>query len=99
MRSTALPALRDSTNIRKRNPAQDRPHRSRRGAFERVPRDRDGTFDPQILKKRQRRLTGVDQIVLSSYARGLRTGEITAYFAEIYGAAVSKETVGASPRK
>ena len=64
-----------------------------------VPRDRDGSFEPQIVKKRQRRLTGVDQIVLSSYAKGLRTGEITAYFAEIYGAAVSKETVGASPRK
>ena len=34
-----------------------------------VPRDRDGTFEPQIVKKRQRRLNGVDEIVLSLYAR------------------------------
>jgi putative transposase len=43
-----------------------------------VPRDRDGTFEPQIVKKRQRRLNGVDEIVLSLYAKGLTTGEISA---------------------
>jgi putative transposase len=58
-----------------------------------VPRDRDGTFKPQIVKKRQRRLSGVDEVVLSLYAKGLTTGEISAHFAEIYGASVSKETV------
>jgi putative transposase len=58
-----------------------------------VPRDREGTFEPQIVKKRQRRLTGVDEIVLSLYAKGMTTGEISAHFAEIYGASVSKETV------
>jgi transposase-like protein len=58
-----------------------------------VPRDRDGTFEPQIVKKRQRRLSGVDEIVLSLYAKGLTTGEISAHFAEIYGASVSKETI------
>jgi transposase-like protein len=58
-----------------------------------VPRDREGTFEPQIVAKRQRRLTGVDEIVLSLYAKGLTTGEISAHFAEIYGASVSKETV------
>src|SRR5215472_3281067 len=58
-----------------------------------VPRDRDGTFEPQIVRKRQRRLSGVDQIVLSLYAKGLTTGEISAHFAEIYGASVSKETI------
>ena len=58
-----------------------------------VPRDRDGTFEPQIVKKRQRRLTGVDEIVLSLYAKGLTTGEISAHFEQIYGAKVSKETV------
>ena len=45
------------------------------------------------MKKRQRRLTGVDEIVLSLYAKGLTTGEISAHFAEIYGASVSKETI------
>jgi putative transposase len=58
-----------------------------------VPRDRDGTFEPQIVKKRQRRIGDVDEIVLSLYAKGLTTGEISAHFAEIYGASVSKETV------
>jgi putative transposase len=58
-----------------------------------VPRDREGTFDPVIVKKRQRRLNGVDEIVLSLYANGLTTGEISAHFAQIYGASVSKETV------
>ena len=55
-----------------------------------MPRDRAGTFEPQIVKKRQRRLTGVDEIVLSLYAKGLTTGEISAHFAEIYGASVSQ---------
>jgi putative transposase len=58
-----------------------------------VPRDRDGTFEPQIVRKRQRRLTGVDEMVLSLYAKGLTTGEISAHFAEIYGASVSRETI------
>ncbi len=58
-----------------------------------VPRDRASTFEPQIVKKRQRRLNGVGQIVLSLYAKGLTTGEISAHFAEIYDASVSKETI------
>jgi putative transposase len=58
-----------------------------------VPQDRESTFEPRIVKKRQRRLTDVDEIVLSLYAKGMTTGEISAHFAEIYGALVSKETV------
>ena len=58
-----------------------------------VPRDVDASFQPAIVRKRQRRLTGVDQIVLSLSARGLTTGEISAHFAEVYGASVSRETV------
>jgi transposase-like protein len=58
-----------------------------------VPRDRAATFEPQIVRKRQRRLSGVDEVVLSLYAKGLTTGEISAHFAEIYGASVSKETI------
>jgi transposase-like protein len=58
-----------------------------------VPRDRDGSFTPHIVKKRQRRLGEVDEIVLSLYARGLTTGEISAHFRDIYGASVSKETI------
>ncbi|MFJ9523781.1 IS256 family transposase [Kitasatospora sp. NPDC101801] len=58
-----------------------------------VPRDRDGSFEPQIVKKRQRRLTGVDEMVLSLSARGLTHGDISAHLAEVYGASVSKTTI------
>ena len=58
-----------------------------------VPRDRDGTFEPQIVRRRQRRLSGVDEMVLSLYAKGLTTGEISAHFHQIYGVSVTKETI------
>ena len=51
-----------------------------------VPRDTNSSFEPQIVKKRQRRLTGVDEIVLSLTAKGLTTGEVAAHFADVYGA-------------
>ncbi|TWF80286.1 transposase-like protein [Pseudonocardia hierapolitana] len=58
-----------------------------------VPRDRDASFDPVIVRKRQRRLDGIDEIVLSLTARGLTTGEIAAHFEEVYGAKVSRDTI------
>lgn len=58
-----------------------------------VPRDRDGSFEPKIVRKRQRRLDGIDEIVLSLTARGLTTGEVAAHFDDVYGASVSKETI------
>lgn len=64
-----------------------------------MPRDRDASFDPQIVRKRQRRLTGVDEIVLSLTARGLTTGEIAAHFDEVYGAKVSKDTISFDHRQ
>jgi putative transposase len=58
-----------------------------------VPRDRDATFDPKIVRKRQRRLDGVDAMVISLVAKGLTTGEVQAHLAEVYGAEVSRETI------
>ncbi|MGK5529484.1 IS256 family transposase [Streptomyces sp. URMC 129] len=58
-----------------------------------VPRDTAGSFEPQIVKKRQRRLTGVDEMVLSLSAKGLTHGEISAHLAEVYGAEVSRQTI------
>jgi transposase-like protein len=58
-----------------------------------VPRDRDGSFEPVIVRKRQRRLGGIDGIVLSLTAKGLTTGEVCAHLAEVYGASVSKDTI------
>jgi len=88
-----VPEGRESTNVRNgTGPKTVLTHATGRVDLE-VPRDRDGTFDPVIVKKRQRRLGEVDEIVLSLYARGLTTGEISAHFAQIYGASVSKETI------
>jgi transposase-like protein len=58
-----------------------------------VPRDRAGSFDPKLVRKRQRRLVGVDDLVISLVAKGLTTGEVTAHLAEVYGAEVSRETI------
>jgi putative transposase len=60
-----------------------------------VPRDRNGTFEPKIVRKRQRRLTGVDDLVVSLVAKGLTTGEVQAHLAEVYGAEVSRDTISA----
>jgi putative transposase len=59
----------------------------------RVPRDVAGSFEPQIVRKRQRRLSGVDDLVLSLSAKGLTHGEIAAHLAEVYGIEVSKQTI------
>jgi transposase-like protein len=53
-----------------------------------VPRDRDGSFEPRIVAKRKRRLSGIDELVLSLSAKGLTTGEVAAHLAEVYGAAL-----------
>ncbi len=58
-----------------------------------VPLDVEGSFEPHIVKKRQRRLTGVDEMVLSLSAMGLTHGEISAHLAEVYGASVSKQAI------
>jgi putative transposase len=60
-----------------------------------VPRDRDASFEPKIVARRQRRLTGVDEMVISLSAKGLTHGEIVAHLAEVYGAEVSKQTITA----
>jgi transposase-like protein len=58
-----------------------------------VPRDREGSFEPRIVKKRQKRLSGVDEMVISLAAKGLTTGEVQAHLAEVYGAEVSRQTI------
>lgn len=58
-----------------------------------VPRDRAGSFEPTIVRKRQRRLSGVEDMVLSLSAKGLTCGEISAHLAEVYGAEVSRQTI------
>ena len=54
-----------------------------------TPRDRDGTFQPQLIKKRQTRITGMDEQILTLYAKGMSTRDIAATFQEMYGAEIS----------
>jgi putative transposase len=58
-----------------------------------VPRDRNGTFEPQLVKKRQRRLTDFDDKVLSLYGRGMSTRDIQGHLADLYGTEVSPELI------
>lgn len=58
-----------------------------------VPRDRNGTYEPQLVPKRKRRLGRTSAMILSLYARGMTTRDIKAHLAEVYGVEVSHETV------
>lgn len=59
-----------------------------------VPRDRDGSFAPRIVaKRRRRRLSGIDELVISLAAKGLTSGEVQAHLAEVYGAQVSPRMI------
>jgi hypothetical protein len=59
----------------------------------RVPRDRNGTFEPALVKKHQRRVEGFDEKVLALYARGMTTRDIQAHLRELYGTDVSHELI------
>lgn len=58
-----------------------------------VPRDRNGTFQPQIVPPHERRFTGFDDKILSLYARGMTTREIQGHLREIYGVEVSPSLI------
>jgi putative transposase len=59
----------------------------------RVPRDRNGEFEPAIVPKRKRRVGQIDELVLSCYARGMSTRDIEAHLLEVYGIHASREMV------
>jgi hypothetical protein len=58
-----------------------------------TPRDRDGSFEPQLVRKRQRRFEGFDEKILALYSRGLSTRDIEAYLRELYGVSVGRELI------
>lgn len=59
----------------------------------RVPRDREGTFEPKLVKKHQRRLEGFDEKVIALYARGMTTRDIQQHLRELYGTEVSPDLI------
>lgn len=58
-----------------------------------VPRDREGSFEPMIVRKHQRRLAGFDEAVISLYAKGMTTGDIVNHLSDVYDTDVSRELV------
>ena len=58
-----------------------------------TPRDRKGTFEPRLVRKRQRRFEGFDDKILALYSRGLSTRDIEAHLAEIYGVSVGRDLI------
>jgi putative transposase len=58
-----------------------------------APRDRDGSFEPKIVRKRQRRFVGFDEKILALYSRGLSTRDISAHLREIYGVDVGRDLI------
>ncbi|MFH1879018.1 MAG: IS256 family transposase, partial [Candidatus Omnitrophota bacterium] len=58
-----------------------------------IPRDRNGSFEPQIVPKHQRRFSGFDQKIISMYARGMTTRDIQGHLEDIYGVAVSPDLI------
>ena len=58
-----------------------------------TPRDRQGTFEPKIVRKRQRRFEGFDEKILALYARGLSTRDIEAHLRELYGVRVGRDLI------
>jgi putative transposase len=58
-----------------------------------VPRDREGSFEPRLVRKRQTRLPGFDEKVISMYARGMTVREIRGHLEELYGIGVSPDLI------
>lgn len=58
-----------------------------------VPRDRNGEFEPQMVKKHQRRLGQIDDMILSLYAKGMTTRDIQSHLREVYDAQASPELI------
>ena len=59
----------------------------------RIPRDREGTFDPKLIQRYQRRFPGFDDKIVSMYARGMSVREIQGHLAELYGIDVSPDLI------
>jgi len=58
-----------------------------------IPRDRDGEFEPKLIKKHQRTISSFDEKIISMYAKGMTTRDIQAHVHELYGADISPTTV------
>ena len=58
-----------------------------------IPRDRDGTFEPQLVKKRERLLKGSEDLILSLYTKGMSVRDIQNHLDDLYGYQLSEQTI------
>ena len=90
-------AKNDSVANATGNTRNGKSHKTLKGEFGElpieVPRDRQGSFEPQIIPKHQTRWEGFDQKILSLYARGMTVREIQSHLEEMYGAQVSPSLI------
>lgn len=83
-----------STSTNKRNGSSKKSVKSPDGSIElEIPRDREGSFSPQLIKKHQTRITSMDEQILSLYAKGMTNREIVQFFKEMYDADVSASLI------
>lgn len=81
---------KDNTNKNSRNGRSSKTLKTEAGQIElETPRDRDGSFEPQLVKKQQTRFRSMDDKILFFYAKGMSTRDIVAAFKEVYDADVS----------
>ncbi len=77
-----------------RNGATGKTLQTEHGPVEiKAPRDRDGSFEPQLVRNRQRRFEGFDEKILALYGRGISTRDIEAYLRELYGVSVGRDLI------
>ena len=83
-----------SSNDNSRNGSTSKTLRTEDGQFELdTPRDRDGSFEPKLVRKHQTRFTSMDDKILFLYAQGMTTREIVATFKDLYGVDVSTSLI------
>ena len=81
-------------SLNRRNGSTSKTVKSKHGEINlEIPRDRESEFEPQIVRKHQRRFDGFDDLILSLYSRGLSTREIKSHIEEIYGVEVSPDLI------
>ena len=83
-----------SENINSRNGKKSKTIKSKYGeSLIDVPQDREGTFEPKIVKKRQKDISGIEDKIISMYAKGMTTRQISEQIEDIYGFEVSEGLV------
>ncbi len=92
LRPSAAPT--DISAANSRNGSSKKTIQSKDGALElSIPRDRNGSFEPLLVPKHERRLAGLDEKIIALYARGMSTRDISAQLEELYGAKISASLI------